>query len=128
MNDSVEIFMADGRKNHQIYAVVRGGAGGRVMSAPVDRYLVSSGCQPCPELLCECFKSSVDRLNSSSPQNGYFHKTDIRFRISILGGRKRKSCATLWGGEKVYLRKLELPIPNSLIIKAFPAVFDIEAA
>jgi hypothetical protein len=120
--------MADGRKNHQIYAVVRGGAGGRVMFAPVDRYLVSSGRQPCPELLCECFKSAVVRRNSSSPQNGYFHKSDIRFRISIPGVRKRKSCATLWGGEKVYLRKLELPIPNSLIFKAFPAVFDFEAA
>jgi hypothetical protein len=34
----------------------------------------------------------------------------------------------MWGGEKVYLRKLELPIPNSLIFKAFPAVFDFEAA
>src|SRR5499427_4456292 len=98
MNDSVEIFMADGRKDHQIYAVVRGGADGRVVSAAVDRYLVSSGRQPCPELLRECFKTAVVRRNSSSPQNGYFHKSYIRFRISIPGAGNRKSCATLWGG------------------------------
>src|SRR5215475_56028 len=112
MNNSVEIFMADGRKNHQIYAVVRGGAGGRVMFAPIDRYLVSSGLQPCPEVLCECFKSAVVRRNSSSPQNGYFHKIDIRFRISIPGVRKRKSRATLWGGAKSILAQTGIAHPK----------------
>src|SRR5262249_60027068 len=97
MNNSVEIFLADGRKDHQIYAVVRSGAGGRVMFASVDRYLVSSGRQPCPELFCECFKTTIVRWNSSSPQNGYLHKSDISFCMSVSGSgiqdRVRRACS-----------------------------------
>src|SRR5262252_3689516 len=113
MNDSVEIFMADGRKDHQIYAVVRGGAGGRVVFAAVDRYLVSSGRQPCPELLCECFKTAVVRRNSSSPQNGYFHKNDIRFRVSISGVWNRKSCPTIRAWRKSILGQIGIAHPES---------------
>src|SRR5262245_55808840 len=112
MNYSVEIFMADGRKNHQIYAVVRGGAGGRVMFAPIDRYFVSSDRQPCPELFCECFKAAVVRRNSSSPQNGYFHKSDIRFRISISGVWNRKLCATLRTPSKSILEQTGIAHPK----------------
>src|SRR5262245_33453941 len=112
MNDSVEIFMADSRKNHQIYAVVHGGAGGRVMFAPVDRYLVPSGRQPCPELFCECFETTIVRRNSSGPQNGYFHKSDIRFRISISGGRNRKSGATLQAYHKSILAQTGIAHPK----------------
>src|SRR5262245_19234456 len=112
MNDSVEIFMADGLKNHQIYAFVRGCAGGRVMFAPVDRYLVSSGRQPCPELLCECFKTAVVRRNSSSPQNGYFHKSDIRYRISIPGAGNRKSCAMIRAWRKSILGQTGIAHPK----------------
>src|SRR6266540_4291078 len=124
MNDSVEIFMADGRKNHQIYAVVRGSAGGRVMFAPVDRYLVSSGRQPCPELLCECFKSAVVRRNSSSPQNGYFHRVIFGFvylfrwsgnenRVRRCGAAQKYTCAN-WNCPS-QIRGFSRPFPQYLI-------------
>src|SRR5262245_19869678 len=77
MNNSVETFMTDGRKDHQIHAVVRRSAGGRVVFTAVDCYIVSSGRQPRSELFRECFKTAIFRRNSSSPQNCDFHTGEI---------------------------------------------------
>ena len=49
--------------------------------------------------------------------------------VYLFWGSGIENCVRRYGrGAKVYLRKLELPIPKSLIFKVFPTVFDVQAA